>query len=227
MQFYTPKRRGIFLQDIVYSVCKYCESNGIKVNFEEQSIIVKKVFYQYGGNLDVTKSRVRAIVVDGNTIGQGLVEKLLEEVTDSETNEELGCFATINTEDRSKVAGSPPFVYVIKSQGINDKIIMNFVNYVESSRLKLMKPFEDIEENIPKDVDKDIVEVIGLQTQVLIDEVANLKLKKTSSAYTVEEVVRRMGKDRWSALVYGLFYISQFLEGEEDNSDYDFVFSYS
>jgi len=35
--------------------------------------------------------------------------------------------------------------------------------------------------------------------------------------------VRRIGKDRWSGLVYALFYISQFLEGEEDDSDYDFV----
>ncbi len=188
---------------------------------------MKRVFYQYGGNLDISKSRVRAIVVDGNALGQGLVEKLLEDVTDFETNEELGCFATINTEDRPKVKDAPPLVYVLKSQGINDLIIMGFVNYVESNKIKLMKPFDEIESSLPKDIDKDTVETISLQTQVLIDEVANLKLKKTSTSYTVEEVVRRIGKDRWSGLVYALFYISQFLEGEEDDSDYDFVFDYS
>ncbi len=200
--------------------------NGL--TYEEQSVIVKRIFYRYGGDLDLQKSRVRAVVVDGNTIGQGLVEKLLEDVTDYETNEELGCFATINTEDRPKVRDAPPIVYVIKSQGINDKIIMGFVNYVESNKLKLMKVFGDEEiDSMPKSVDKNMVEVLNLQTQVLIDEVANLKLKKTSSSYTVEEVVRKMGKDRWSALAYALFYVSLFMEEDIDDSDYDFVFAYS
>ena len=196
--------------------------NGL--NYEEQSIIVKRVFYQYGGSLDVSKSRVKAIVVDGNSIGQGLVEKLLEDVTDFETNEELGCFATINTEDKPKVKDAPMMVYVLKSQGINGDIIRTFIDYVESNKLKLVKSFEDIKANIPKDVDEDKIETVCLQTQVLIDEVANLKLKKTQTAITVEQVVRRVDKDRYSALVYSLFYIAQFLEVEEDDSDYDFVF---
>ncbi|MFP3647979.1 hypothetical protein, partial [Paraburkholderia sp. SIMBA_054] len=64
--------------------------NGL--SFKEQSIIVKQMFYKYGGNLDIQKSRVKAIVVDGNVIGKGLIDRLLEDVTDPETNEELGCF---------------------------------------------------------------------------------------------------------------------------------------
>jgi len=201
--------------------------NGL--NYEEQSIVVKRVFYQYGGDLDVSKSRVKAIVVDGNTIGQGLVEKLLEDVTDYETNQELGCFATINTEDKPKVKDAPPFVYVLKSQGINGDIIRTFINFVESNKLKLVRSFDEIKENIPKGVDEEAVETICVQTQVLIDEVANLKLKKTqnSASVTVEQVVKRVDKDRYSALVYALFYIAQFLEGQESDDDYDFVFTHS
>jgi len=199
--------------------------NGL--NYEEQSVIVKRVFYQYGGDLDILKSRVKAIVVDGNTIGQGLVEKLLEDVTDYETNEELGCFATINTEDKAKVQDAPPFVYVLKAQGINGDIIREFINYVESNKLKLVKSFDEIKNSIPKGINEELIEVVCLQTQILIDEVANLKLKKTHNSITVEQVVRRVDKDRWSSLIYALFYISQFLEGEENNDDYDFVFSFS
>jgi len=202
--------------------------NGL--NYEEQSIIVKRVFYKYGGNLDIIKSRVKAVVIDGNTIGQGLVEKLLEDVTDFETNQEYGAWATINTEDKSKSSNAPKILYVLKSQGINGDIIRTFINYVESNTLKLIKSFDDIKDNLPKDSKEDYlrdIEMACIQVQFLIDEVANLKLKKTQTTITVEPVIKRLDKDRYSALVYPLFYISLFLESEEDDSDYDFVFSFS
>ena len=199
--------------------------NGL--NFEEQSIIVKQTFYKYGGNLDLNKSRVKAIVVDSNQIGQGVVEKLLEDVTDPITNEELGCFATINTDDKPKSPNAPQIVYCLKSQGINGDIIRIFIDYVESNKLKLVKQFKDIRDDIPKEMDEIDVEGVCLQTQCLIDEVSNLKLKKTASSISVEQVVRRIDKDRYSALVYGLYYISMFLEGEENNDDYEFAFFYN
>ena len=194
--------------------------NGL--NYEEQSIIVKRVFYKYGGNLDIIKSRVKAVVIDGNTIGQGLVEKLLEDVTDFETNQEYGAWATINTEDKSKSSNAPKILYVLKSQGINGDIIRTFINYVESNTLKLIKSFDDIKDNLPKDSKEDYlrdIEMACIQVQFLIDEVANLKLKKTQTTITVEPVIKRLDKDRYSALVYPLFYISLFLESEEDDSD--------
>ena len=202
--------------------------NGL--NYEEQSVIVKRVFYKYGGHLDLTKSRVKAVIIDGNTIGQGLVEKLLEDVTDFETNQEYGAWATINTEDKSKSSNAPEILYVLKAQGINGDIIRTFINYVESNTLKLIKTFDDIKDNLPKDLKEDDLlnyELACTQVQLLIDEVANLKLKKTQTAVTVEPVIKRLDKDRYSATVYALYYIAMFLEHEEDTSDYDFVFSYS
>jgi ribonucleoside-diphosphate reductase alpha chain len=202
--------------------------NGL--NYEEQSVIVKRVFYKYGGNLDLVKSRVKAVVIDGNTIGQGLVEKLLEDVTDYETNEEYGAWATINTDDKSKSSNAPEILYVLKAQGINGDIIRSFINYVESNTLKLIKTFDDVKDNLPKDIKEDDLlnfELACTQVQLLIDEVANLKLKKTQTAVTVDPVIKRIDKDRYSATVYALYYIAMFLEHEEDDSDYDFVFSYS
>ena len=202
--------------------------NGL--NYEEQSVILKRVFYKYGGNLDLTKSRVKAVVIDGNTIGQGLVEKLLEDVTDFETNQEYGAWATINTVDKPKSKDAPNILYVLKAQGINGDIIRTFINYVESNTLKLIKTFDDISDNLPKDSKEDYlseIEIACIQVQLLIDEVANLKLKKTQTAVTVESVIRRIDKDRYSATVYALYYISMFLESPEDDSDYDFVFTYS
>jgi ribonucleoside-diphosphate reductase alpha chain len=196
--------------------------NGL--NFKEQSIIVKRIFYEYGGSLEISKSRVKAVVVDANNIGQGLVDRLLEDVTDPDTNEELGCWATINTDQKPSVTNSPPIVYCLKSQGINGDIIRIFLDYVESNKLKLLKSFDDIKDDLPKDLDSLKHEIACAQTQLFIDEVSNLRLKKTDRAITVEQVVRRVDKDRYSATAYMLYYISLFLEHEETENDEDYMF---
>lgn len=193
--------------------------NGL--NYKEQATIVKQTFYKYGGSLDLNKSRVKAVVIDANSIGQGLVEALLEDTTDPETNEELGCWATINTEDKPDVPNSPEIVYALKSQGINGAIIRTFIDNVESNRLKLVKQFSDIKEHLTKEDNENEIEVTSTQTQLFIDEVANLRLKETQTTITVEQVVKRIDKDRYSATAYGLYYISLFLEKEENNENFD------
>lgn len=203
--------------------------NGL--NYEEQSIVIKRFFYKYGGNLDMNKSRVKAIIIDANGVGQGIVEKLLEEQTDYQTNDELGAFATINTEDKCQPY-APKLVYALKAQGINSDIIRIFIGYVESNKLKLLRKIDDMKENdefmgLESSV-KDAMEHACLNAQFLIDEVANLKLKKTESSgkYSVEQVVKRVDKDRWSALVYGLYYIDLFMNEDEipEDDDDDLVY---
>lgn len=203
--------------------------NGL--NYEEQSIVIKRIFYKYGGNLDMNKSRVKAIIIDANGVGQGVVEKLLEEQTDYQTNDELGAFATINTEDKCQPY-APKLVYALKAQGINSDIIRIFIGYVEANRLKLLRKIDDMKENdefmgLESSIKNDM-EHACLNTQFLIDEVSNLKLKKTESSgkYSVEQVVKRVDKDRWSALVYGLYYIDIFMNEEEvlEDDDDDLVY---
>lgn len=193
--------------------------NGL--NFTEQSIIVKQIFYNYGGNLDINKSRVKAIVVDANTIGQGLVDRLLENQTDPETNEELGCLATINTEQKSEEPSAPEIVYSLKAQGINGDIIRFFIDYVESNKLKLVRNYDDIKDDIEDGVSKQEIEMACLNTQFFIDEVANLKLEKTQSSITVKQVVKRIDKDRYSSIAYAIYYIAMFLEKQEEDTEDD------
>lgn len=198
--------------------------NGL--NFDEQSIIIRRVFKQYGGNYDILKSRVKAIVVDINSIGQGVYESLLKDITDFETNEELHAFTSINTEDKSSDKNAPCLLYGLKAQGINSDIIRIFIDSVESGKLKLIRPFEDMKDDIPKDMEPKLVEVICFQTQQLIDEVANLKLKKTDKTISVEQLVKKPDKDRYSALVYALYYIFIFMnkEDKEEINPLEFLF---
>ncbi len=111
----------------------------------------------------------------------------------------------------------------LKSQGINGDIIRTFIDYVESNKLKLVKPFDDIKDKLPKDANRSLYEQTCAQYQFLIDEVSNLRLKKTQNAITVEQVVKRVDKDRWSATIYGLYYVDMFMddyeEVEEDPDD--------
>lgn len=216
--------KGVIRQIHVVNIIE--PPNGL--NFKEQSIIVKKVFYRYGGHTEMSKSRVKAVVVDGNTVGKGLIDRLLEDVTDPETNEELGCWDTINTDQKPDVKDSPKVVYDLTAQGINGDIITEFLNYVESGKLKLLKSFEDIKnEQKASNIDDVWIEAACLQTQLFIDEVANLKLKETKNSVTVEQVVKRIDKDRYSATAYSLYYISLFLEKEENTEEYDFGFFFN
>lgn len=196
-------------------------TNGL--SFKDQSILVKRLFYKYGGNLDLTKSRVKAVVVDGNVIGKGLIDRLLEEVTDDETNTELGCFDTINTDQKPSVTNSPKLVYDLTAQGINGDIIRTFIDYVETEKLKLLKVTDALKGKAVQTTDGNDLEDerARIHTQYLIDEVSNLKLKNTKTSITVEQVQKKIDKDRYSALAYALYYIFLFLEKEEEVNAWD------
>lgn len=196
--------------------------NGL--NFKEQSILVKRLYYKYGGDKnDITKSRVKAIVIDGNVIGRGLIDRLLEDVSDPDTNAELGCFDTINTEQKPDNDKSIKIIYDLTATGINDEIIRTFIDYVETEKLKLLKINDEIRKNSVHGDDSLVEEEQArLHTQRLIDEVSNLKLKKTQKSITVEQVQKKIDKDRYSALAYSLYYIFLFLEKEaEETSVYE------
>lgn len=186
--------------------------------FKEQSLVVKRLFYKYGGDLDLCKSRVKAIVIDGNVIGKGLIDRLCEEHTDPDTNEELGCFASINSDIHCDNPEAPKIIYDLTAQGINGDIITKFTDYIETERLKLIKNYDEIRSSISKEEDFD-TELACINTRLLIDEVANLKLKKTTNSITVEQVVKKVDKDRYSALAYALYYISLFLERYVEDSE--------
>jgi ribonucleoside-diphosphate reductase alpha chain len=188
--------------------------------FKEQSVVVKRLFYKYGGNLDIHKSRVKAIVIDGNVIGKGLIDRLCEEVTDPDTNEELGCFASINSDIHCDSLTAPKIIYDLTAQGINGDIITKFTDYIETERLKLIKNLDEIRTSFSKDEELE-AEFACINTKLLIDEVANLKLKKTNNSITVEQVVKKVDKDRYSALAYALYYISLFMERYVESSKID------
>ena len=161
------------------------------------------------------------LVIDANTIGQGLVDALLEEQVDPSTGETLGCWATINTEQESEDPNAPEYIYALKSQGINHDIIINFINMIEGGKVQLLeKRIDNSEEYVKKEVRP------FASTDGLLDELANLKIKDLDGGkFSVIQQTKAVDKDKYSALAYGLYYIDRYednytKEQEGDMSDY-------
>lgn len=146
----------------------------------------------------------------------GLVDELLKEQFDPITNESLGCWNTINTEQEPEIPYAEECLYALKSQQINHDIIVNFTNYIESGKLKLLEKRQDAgyelhdEEYIKNEV------LPFAQTDLLLDEIANLKLivNENNGKLSVERATRKVDKDRYSALAYGLYYIKLYEEND-------------
>lgn len=162
------------------------------------------------------KYNAKAVVVDANGLGIGLVDELMKEQFDPITNESLGCWNTINTDDEPEIPYAEECLYALKSQGQNHDIIVNFTRYIETGMLKLLEKRQDESLVVHDEVylEKEVVPFV--QTDMLLEEIANLKLimSETNSKLSVERITNKVDKDRYSALAYALYYIKLFEEND-------------
>lgn len=90
---------------------------------------------------------------------------------------------------------------------------------VESGKLRLLEKVAETQINIP---DEKAVEMFApyKQTDLLVEEIANLRLKHLPSGkLTIEKVIKRYDKDRFSSLIYALWYIKTFEENIYEQTD--------
>jgi ribonucleoside-diphosphate reductase alpha chain len=186
--------------------------NGL--NFSAQTVELKRVANFYNAKI---------VVVDTNGIGSAIKDEALKSTFDPITGEELGCWDTINTDDEPEEKGSPKILFALTAQGINSDIIVSFIDAIESEKLQLL----DKKSNNDYDAtDKDNYTSMILphiQTDFLLEEIANLKLKSTQNGkYTVEQVTKRVNKDRYSSVAMGVWYIKEYEDKFiRDNSNVD------
>lgn len=168
------------------------------INFTGQAIIIKKLKEAYNA---------KAVVVDGNGLGAGLVDELLKNNIDPVSQKKYSCWDTINTDNKPENTNAEKCLYDLKAQSAQTRIITNFIDMVDAGKIRLL---EKREINATyKDIETEVVPFV--QTDLLFEEVNNLKIKYLpSGALTVEKVVSKLNKDRYSALVYLLWYIAEF-----------------
>lgn len=190
------------------------------LNFKVQAQEVMKVRNLYNA---------KAVIVDGNGLGKGLIDQLVLEQHDPVTNESLGCYKVMNTDQESELDDAEEILYDLKAQSNNSDVIVNFIGVIDSGLIELLEKRTDAHYNI-EDVDYFESEILPyVQTDYLLEELSNLKLKQLPSGkYTIEQQTKRINKDRFSALAYGLWYIKEFEEdGGYQNTDIsatDFLF---
>lgn len=149
----------------------------------------------------------------------GYFDEIAKEHRDPLTSEIYPCFDSFNTDDLPETKNSIKIVHALTSQSAQTEIITTFINMVESGILRLLVKKSNEDSLDYSDENKELL-VQHMHTDLLIEEISNLKLKELpSKKLTVERVVRRIDKDRWAALVYGLWYIKTYMERIEEEVD--------
>lgn len=188
------------------------------LNFTAQACKIKQIQKRYNAKM---------VICDGNGLGAGLIDCLLTETIDPITNESLGCWDTVNDDNVPEIPNSPKIVYNLKAQSCQNEVVTTFIDYVDGGKLRLLeKRMEnDFKENEWDDFDDKIRPF--LETDAFIEETANLKMKHLSNgSITIDKAVKKIDKDRCSAMMYMLYYIEKFAK-EVNNTDYDFVALYN
>lgn len=172
------------------------------MNFTAQACLVKKVKNSFDA---------KVVIVDGNGLGAGLIDELLKCSYDPITKEYLGCWDTINTDNVPEVKNAEKCLFDMKAQSFQSKVIADFIDAVEGGKLQLLYKKQEMDFSIKDKENMELNVLPFVQTDLLFEEIANLKLKHLpSGALSVEKVVKKLDKDRWSALAYLIFYITEY-----------------
>ena len=184
-----------------------------KMNFKNQACMIKKLKNQY---------HAKMVIVDGNGLGSGLVDQLLLDSYDEITGNYIGCFDTINTDNKPENPNAEKCLFDMKAQGYQTKVVSYFINAVDSGMLKMLirKQEQDFTDKEREFYDRNVLPFVN--TELLFMEIANLKLKvMTGNNLTVEKVVKKIDKDKFSALSYCIFYILEFTNQERVRPSFD------
>lgn len=186
-------------------------------HFEDQAIAIKRLYYKY---------RARAVALDGNGLGIGLVDYLVKDQTDPDTDELLPNFGVINDEDglykkfRTNYTEQDA-LYIIKANApINTEAYTYVQTQLSSGKVKLL-----IDEMQAKN--KLMTTKVGqnmsvsqrteylkpfILTSILKEEMLNLKEENEGVNIILKQITKGVRKDKFSAFIYGLYYIKQIEE---------------
>ena len=198
----TPKSSGNFVKEVVNLFSMEGQHDTWQAKFLKQKV---KEF----------KSRI--LIVDANGIGSGVVDQLVLDLDDGNppykvVNDEKGTWKKYESDN------GIPMVFALKSQNKDTKnsdMINNFMQVFNKLDVGLLKtPYEgikDLEKKLKHKI-KNSDELANLQipyilTDNLCEEIMNLKYKQNGNETKIERISRRIQKDKFSALLYGLWWV--------------------
>lgn len=187
-------------------------------HYEDQAIKIKKLFYQY---------KAKTIVIDANGIGSSVVDYMVKRQVD-EFGDTLVDFGVINDDKGEYKRFRTPdteydALYLIKANApINTEMHSNLQSQLRAGKVRFL-----VDERVAKN------KLMGTQlgkkmtpeerseylrpftlTSILREEMLNLREENEGMNIILKQANRNIGKDKFSALEYGLYYIKQ----EEDSN---------
>lgn len=202
------------------------------MHFNDQAIRIKQLNNAY---------HPKEIVIDGNGLGIGLVDQLIMTGIDLSTGEEYGPIGVSNDEEYLKRQDPtiPRVLFVLKvgasdSSNIHSNCYVQLssgrVTFLASERVARMRLMATKMGQKMTMAQRTKFLLPYEMTSRLFDELSNLKIKPRPTGIDVEQITRRIFKDRFSALEYGLWRIKAYedewskIRNRKKKSMTDFVF---
>lgn len=202
----TPQPMGTSLKSLVNIYTFEAE------HFEQQAINIKKIFYKY---------KARGIGMDTNGVGAGLLDFMVLSQTDPETNDILPPFGLMNDDEgkykkfrtpdmerdvifgiKANPSSNTEMYTYTRSQLFSSKIKFLIDENKAKSKLMTTKNGQNMSPEQRNEYLKPYILTDILKEQILNlreeNEGVNIKLKKSN---------RSIKSDKFSALIYGLYYI--------------------
>lgn len=209
----TPQAQGAALKTLV-NIYSYDEEH-----FEQQAINIKKLYYKY---------KARAIAIDANGLGIGLIDFMVKSQEDPESGDFIPDFGVMNDEDGFYKKFKTPdtetdAMFLIKANApINTEAHSYVQTQLSSGKIKFL-----IDETQAKaklmatkmgqamDANKraDYLKPFTLTT-ILREQMLNLVEENEGVNIILKQSSKGIKKDKFSAFEYGLYYIKL----EEDRS---------
>lgn len=227
-------RKGCQSVAIILKVNPQSQNNSIKnivniytyedMHFEDQAIELKKLYYKY---------KCRRMVLDGNGLGIGLVDYMVKQQTDK-YGEIIPDFGIINDPDnyysrfetditerdaiyivKAKAAFNTEAYSIVQSDLNTGKLKFLIEARLANTKLlattngKAMSPEQRAEYLRPYEL-----------TNILKEEMINLREETEGINITLKQTNKRILKDKFSALCYGLYYIKKEEDGKRHRRTY-------
>ena len=211
----TPQPQGTSLKSLVNIYTYEAE------HFETQAINLKKLFYKY---------KAKCMSIDANGLGIGLIDFMTRAQIDPETGDTLPPFGVEGgtSEDAiapyRKIKGSDVeenALYLIKANApINTEAYSYAQTQLSSGKIKFLKDEAEAKTKLMStkvgqnmDLDKRNEYLLPFTlTTVLREQMLNLVEENEGVNIILKQASRSIKKDKFSAFIYGLYYIKQ----EED-----------
>lgn len=161
------------------------------------------------------------IVIDANGLGVGLVDFLMVSNVDPNTQIEYGPYNVDNIKDypiygENQKVGAPGKLYLIKTNGSSaGQIHTQAYSELFSGRVRLLVDTKVARQKLLSTdkgrrmtiTERDKFLSPYNNTNLLVDETSNIRIKKSTVSFIVEMIDGGKEKDTFSALEYGLHYI--------------------